>query len=184
MTAVVVLGMHRSGTSLVASMLEAMGVHMGDRLLPPSENNPRGYFEDLDFYNLNRAILHDAGGDWANPPSVRAISEAGERVKHEIAKVVAEKQAGGLWGWKDPRTCLTVPLYHHLLDDVRYVVVKRDSPDVSRSLTKRNGPGNWAGLHRIYTQRLEAFLANVDAPVLRLRYEDLTHPLASVPPHA
>ena len=49
--------MHRSGTSLTASLLSALGVDLGRELLPPDKNNLRGYFEDIDFLDLQREIL-------------------------------------------------------------------------------------------------------------------------------
>ena len=177
MTTIVILGMHRSGTSLVASMLEAMGVHMGDRLLGANEYQPHGHFEDMDFLTMNQAILQDAGGNWADPPAWEAIEGAGERLKHQIAGLVHQKQRG-LWGWKDPRTCLTAGLYHPHLDDARYVVVRRDRPAVVTSLMKRGG-GNvedWAALCGLYEARVVQFLTGPEAPVHFVRYEDLTHP--------
>ena len=179
MTAVIVLGMHRSGTSLVASMLEAMGVDMGERLMPASLDNPHGYYEDLDFYEMNEAILEEAGGSWWQPPSQQAIDAAGEALKYPIGRLVNERDWKKLWGWKDPRTCLTAGLYHPHLDDARYVLVSRDSPDVVASLTRRNGTGDWQRLIQIYQHRLHTFFRATGAPVLRVRYEDLTHPKAA-----
>ena len=178
MTAIVVLGMHRSGTSLVASMLEAMGVHMGDRLMEPSVHNPHGYFEDLDFYNLNQLILHDAGGDWSNPPSAKAIRAAGERLRYRIEGLIAQKTTSDLWGWKDPRTCLTAGLYHPHLDDVKYVVVRRDRRAAVDSLMRREGGywGDWGELYNLYSQRAVQFLTDIDAPIHHIRYEDAVHP--------
>ena len=54
---VVVLGMHRSGTSMIASILNKLGVSMGKVMLGKTPSNPLGHFEDKDFYNLNRKIL-------------------------------------------------------------------------------------------------------------------------------
>ena len=54
---IVVAGMHRSGTSLVASVLSMLGVSLGSTLLGADRNNPKGYFEDTDFLRLNREML-------------------------------------------------------------------------------------------------------------------------------
>ena len=74
--------MHRSGTSLVASLLSAIGVDMGQRLLPPDKGNPRGYFEDIDFLEFQRralseSCLKDDGGhpDWGWTESEKINSE-------------------------------------------------------------------------------------------------------------
>ena len=178
MTAVIVLGMHRSGTSLVASMLEAMGVDMGERLMPASLDNPHGYYEDLDFYEMNEAILEEAGGSWWRPPSAQAIEAAGEALKYPIGRLVNERDWKKLWGWKDPRTCLTAGLYHSHLDDARYVVVRRDRPAIIASLLKRNGGQleEWKALCAEYERRVVRFLLSAGAPVHHIRYEDVTHP--------
>jgi len=178
MTAVIVCGMHRSGTSLVASMLQAMGVNMGARLMGPGEHNPKGHFEDMDFVELNEEILSEAGGNWANPPSQEAIEEAGQRLKYSIGAVVDRKDWQRLWGWKDPRTCLTAGLWHRHLDDARYVVVRRDRPAVVASLLARDGgnAGGWDALCGEYERRLVEFLTGIEAPIHFVRYEDITHP--------
>jgi len=53
----IVTGMHRSGTSFVASLLSAWNVRIGDRLLPADRGNPHGYFEDAGFLDLDRRML-------------------------------------------------------------------------------------------------------------------------------
>ena len=180
MTAVVILGMHRSGTSLVSSILQALGVHIGDELGGPESDNQWGHFEDHDFVQMNADILESAGGDWANVPSVKRIAQAATEHEEELRGLVDGKQANGhdLWGWKDPRTCLTADCYHNLLDDPRYLVVRRDRPDVVASLNKRNGEGPWELLYLEYWQRIGSFLLAVDSPVMEVRFEDLTHPIA------
>ena len=67
----IVAGMHRSGTSLIALALVSAGMEMGKRLLSGDVRNPPGYFEDLDFLDLDRRMLavaspSDDGGhpDW------------------------------------------------------------------------------------------------------------------------
>lgn len=56
---IVITGMGRSGTSLVSSLLQRAGVHIGDQLLPPYPDNPRGYFEDVEFYEFHEQLLHE-----------------------------------------------------------------------------------------------------------------------------
>ena len=61
---IVVLGMHRSGTSAITRGLQVMGVELGDRMMPPVEgNNSKGFWEDLDLYALNIEILNNIGSD-------------------------------------------------------------------------------------------------------------------------
>jgi len=139
---VVVLGMHRARTSLVANVLHHLGVHIGDRLLGANAWNPYGHWEDLDFLELNVEMLKAAGGDWANPPSTLRIRATAEWFGPEVRALVdwKRKQGRPAWGWKDPRTCLTAWAYHGYLraeDEVRYVHVVRRQEDIVDSLMRR-----------------------------------------------
>ena len=72
--AVIVLGMHRSGTSAVTRGLECLGAELGDDLLPPSEaENPRGFYEDIPLLELSERVLGELGLRW---DSVRLIEAA------------------------------------------------------------------------------------------------------------
>jgi len=133
----------------------------------------------LDFYELNEAILEDAGGNWVQLPSQQAIDEAGERLRFRIGAEVDRKDWQGLWGWKDPRTCITLGLYLPHLDDVKFVVVRRDWPAIIESLIKRNqgDAGFWRRLIQFYEARLVGQLQGVDPErIHHIRYEDVTHP--------
>ena len=140
----VVAGMHRSGTSLVASVLSALGVDMGGRLLPADANNPRGYFEDEAFLALNRRMLDAAtlpgdGGhrDWGWTESESLDRGAFERFVEAARELVAERAgAVGRWGWKDPRTMLLLDFWHGLLPDPFYVLVYRFPWEVADSLQR------------------------------------------------
>src|SRR5688572_17839806 len=109
------LGMHRSGTSLVSRTLNLLGVHLGpsDRLLPADEDNPKGYWEHRAIVDLNDEILDRFGGRWDEPPSFPPawprdprMEDLREQARHLLTDNFA---VAPLWGWKDPRTCLTLP---------------------------------------------------------------------------
>ncbi|HUU33183.1 MAG TPA: hypothetical protein VMW48_03915, partial [Vicinamibacterales bacterium] len=75
MSPLIVLGMHRSGTSLAASLLADAGLDVGTRLLGANASNPRGHFEDEDFVELQQAVLRELGlspDGWVttSPPAV------------------------------------------------------------------------------------------------------------------
>ena len=63
---VVVLGMHRSGTSLVASLVETMGFSCGEHPMQPSKDNPNGYWEDELIVDINEKLLHSLGYQWCS----------------------------------------------------------------------------------------------------------------------
>lgn len=141
---VVVAGMHRSGTSLVASLLSALSVDMGGRTLLADSNNVRGYFEDLDFLHLQRKILNaccaaDDGGhpDWGWTEH-ETLDPAcfGKFIPEASALISDRSDRSSSWGWKDPRTTLLLDFWNDLLDDARYVLVYRFPWDVADSMQR------------------------------------------------
>ena len=132
-----VCGMHRSGTSLTASLLHAAGVRLGNRLLGANHGNERGHFEDLDIYEFHQAVLRSTGlgtegfvaaGAIAVPESLEPI---GRRLAADRAR------AGGVWGWKEPRTVLFLDYWDAILPTARYVFVFRRPWEVVDSLFRR-----------------------------------------------
>jgi hypothetical protein len=181
-TVYVVLGMHRSGTSLVSSMLHRAGLPMCRyRCSKGDKTQPFGYYEDHDFVVINRAILAGARGNWHNPSSIKAIRFAAEELNSDMVNLV-QKRADGLvaWGWKDPRTTLTVFAWHACLRRLdftpRYVLTHRDETGVVESLLRRNrgNPVDWATLYHAYYGRAERFLRSTRAPYVRVDFRELT----------
>ncbi len=175
---IIVLGMHRSGTSMIASVVEALGVHMGEELLPPHEtDNKYGYYEDTDFVPLNDSILTAAGGDWIKPPARYKILIEYENFKDRIEKLITKKQKNNTWGWKDPRTALTVELFLPYIDNPHFIYIKRDFASVAKSLKKRNEQYDANYLFHLseeYNQRIQYLITkNKKIPALELRYEDV-----------
>lgn len=176
MAAIIILGMHGGGTSLAAAMLHAAGVDMN-----PSQGYIRrkggGYrtYEDTDFVRLNVNILHHRGGGWKFPKTdERPLSDS---LLERVVNLVRARDKKALWGWKDPRTALTIADYHPHLSDPRYVVVERDRQAIARSLSRRGvRSGNeqrWLKLVDTYCQRIDDFITGVDCPVLHVQYEAL-----------
>jgi GT2 family glycosyltransferase len=146
----IVTGMHRSGTSFVASLLAAWNVRMGDRLLPADGGNPAGYFEDLDFLELNRRILNactpagDGHPDWGWTESGSFDAAQLPAYRDAAAELVdARDRAGEPWGWKDPRTSMLLDFWDDVLEaDARYVLLYRHPWEVADSML-RTGAGVW-----------------------------------------
>ncbi|MGH2482289.1 MAG: sulfotransferase family protein, partial [Ktedonobacteraceae bacterium] len=63
-TAIIVLGMHRSGTSAVAGMLNALGMYLGSDLMAPAADNPKGFYEHNGITNLHDELLSSLGSSW------------------------------------------------------------------------------------------------------------------------
>ncbi|MGH9823899.1 MAG: glycosyltransferase, partial [Blastocatellia bacterium] len=141
---VVLTGMHRSGTSLVASILSALSIDMGQELLPADSNNVRGYFEDVEFLELQRTILSnscatDDGGhpDWGWTESESLDPGCFKRFLADASALIASRvDRPSFWGWKDPRTTLLLDFWDELLDDARYIFVYRYPWDVADSMQR------------------------------------------------
>jgi len=159
---IIVLGMHRSATSLIAKGLHEAGVWMGERLLGASPSNTHGHFENLDFVALNDYLLSQAGGSWDNIPALDRIIEAGAKNAGAIQRTILCNIRQPVWGWKDPRTTLTIPAIYPYIKKYSPVFVPcfRAPKDVAASLEKRNGmhPADGERLARGYNARLLSFL--------------------------
>ncbi len=156
MATILISGMHRSGTSMVARLLHACGLYLGpeDRLMPAGQDNPEGFWEHLDFVALNDVLLECAGGSWDSPPpeGVNWPELADQWGFGNHARKLIEPFAGqAVWGFKDPRTCLTFPFWHHLLPEGRVVLCLRHPVSVALSLHRRNHFSPVFGLKLWYT---------------------------------
>jgi hypothetical protein len=143
----VVTGMHRSGTSLVASIAQAVGVDIGQELHPADAANRKGYFEDVDFLTLDRAAVaaccdreEPGWTDWGWTASETFDRTALASFRDEAAALVASRSARSSWGWKDPRTILLLDFWCEFLPDARYVLVYRPPWEVADSLFRLRHP--------------------------------------------
>jgi len=125
---IIVLGVMRSGTSLASGMLSKMGVDMGVDRKNPDKNNPNGYFEDREIFNLNRMILTRAGGENWQPVEINEdlfLLFAGD------FKEIGERK--GVWGCKGGMN-LTLDGYMPYLSNPYLVIVYRNPISNIRSL--------------------------------------------------
>ena len=144
-TPVVVAGMHRSGTSLVTSLLAAMGLDLGPDLLPADGNNRLGYFESRDFLELNRRMVAAccdpaATGhvDWGWTETESFDSSYLGAFEEEVRQLLASRsEQEGAWGFKDPRSALLLDFWRELLPEARYLFVFRHYGLVVQSLLRR-----------------------------------------------
>ena len=176
---IIVLGMHRSGTSLVAGLLHRIGVSMGTRLLPADQFNPGGYFEDEDFLWINKGILENAGGMWYDPPSLEKVQKSQKKFLKALKTTIASKRAYAgtrAWGWKDPRNCLTCWTFWEFVPDARYIVVIRNPDSICKSLLKAYGnKTNWKKLVDLYYKSVDDFLTSHANMSINVIYEELVN---------
>ena len=160
MKTVIVLGMHRSGTSMVSGVLQLLGVDMGKELVGKLPSNPLGHFEDRAFLELNNDILSSAGGDpFTNIPSYEKIVFQKSKYEDRIRGLINQRSKCALWGWKDPRTCLTIELFVPYLINPFFIVCYRKSEEVADSLYRRGKMDIDMGfrIKELYDQRIDYF---------------------------
>jgi hypothetical protein len=139
------LGMHRSGTSVVSRILNLLGVHLGahESLSGTGADNPKGYWEHHPLALLNDEILARFGGQWDEPPALPPSWPRDPRLAdvRDRARQLLTDDFGAepVWGWKVPRTCLTMPFWQDLIGPISYVVCVRNPCAVVASLSLRDG---------------------------------------------
>jgi hypothetical protein len=143
-TIICTLGMHRSGTSLVSRVLNVLGVYLGPEanLMRPSTDNPTGHWESRPIKEINDQILSTLGGSWSEPPPLPPGWERSPElaaVRRKAREVIeSDFSSAELWGFKDPRSSLTLPFWQRILDPMRYVICLRNPLDVAASAGARN----------------------------------------------
>ncbi len=159
----IITGMHRSGTSMVSSLLHTAGLHLGDQLLAGNSANPHGYFEDVTFFEFHERLLHRREQTYLylNPDCDFRPSDD-EREQARL--LIAERSCQPMWGWKDPRTSLFLEFWLEQLPEARFLFVFRHPLEVLLSLLRRGEfdchPFLSAGLEawQIYNAGIKAFV--------------------------
>jgi len=146
--AIIVLGMHRSGTSALMRVVNLCGVDLGSNLMLADPNvNPKGYWEHGDINQLNEKLLKDLNSSWDDVrflPDGWWDSDTAQQYKMEIFSILERDLAKSrFWGVKDPRICRFLPVWHLLLEQTGskpyFLIIVRNPLEVVSSLSKRDG---------------------------------------------
>src|SRR5262249_19750815 len=119
-TCLVVLGMHRSGTSAMAGTLGLLGVTLPTDLLGPAPGNAKGHFESTALYTIHERMLSALYTNWydfrhISPAMLK--SDTTEQFKTELIETIKSKYGTpSLFVFKDPRTCRFLPLYRSVIE--------------------------------------------------------------------
>lgn len=181
-----VLGMHRSGTSALARTLGLLGCRAGgpDDFPEADEANPRGYWERRDVWRLDEDLLEALGAAWdevghLNPdlllsalpaPDVAAFER---RAREIVAGLDGPDGAGRPWVVKDPRLCLTLPLWQRVASAPICAIIERSPLSVARSLAARDGFPLALGIALWERYVRSALTVSEGLPRFLVRYEDL-----------
>lgn len=185
---ILVVGMHRSGTSAVCRLLNMMGAYFGpegsstDKSL--GEENPKGFWERRDFRELNDLLLRAQGADWDQVSGWNAATldqEVRQNFTDRAKIIITRLDAMRPWVAKEPRFCLTLPLWLPLLEVPMAVLVYRNPLEVAQSLLIRNAMPLAVGC-ALWEYYNKAALSNlIRLPVVWLSHASLmADPMATV----
>lgn len=157
--------MHRSGTSCLAGTLEEAGLHLGT-VITEAPHNLKGNRENRLIMDLHEAVLAHSGGSWDKPP-VEVIWSDEHRARRDA--IIGSYGDAGTWGFKCPRTLITLAFWREALPDLTFVGTFRHPLLVAESLSRRNGGSTavWLDLWKTYNERLIALYESNPFPVVR-----------------
>jgi|GEM_PF-362849 len=174
-----VIGMHRAGTSAVAELLGRVGFYLGRDLIEANAWNPRGYFESQSVIDLNDALLASGDAHWHSlfhelPATETLIEYARPRFQGLLSQVFGDAPRIAI---KDPRLCRLLPVWQALLKEagyrLGYLVMVRDPLACADSLARRDGFDPLKGLWLWGLHLFEALRAVDPNESILVHYEDL-----------
>lgn len=148
---VIVLGTHRSGTSILTQLLKELGLFVGKRR--------DHHYESFFFQRINIWLLQLAGANWSYPSPFNTLldhtllrKQCGEIIRHWLSSRAYLSYLGiwnsikyrsifnlpFLWGWKDPRSTITLPIWLDIFPKLKIVHIIRNGVDVAHSLSRRS----------------------------------------------
>ena len=184
---VLVLGMHRSGTSAITAAVAALGVPLGmaDDRMPAHDENAEGFHESAGLSAFNELLMRRLGGQWDAPPALprgwhRHPDLADDRAQaHALFAAVHPTPT---WVWKDPRLSVLLPFWREVLSgDLRVVLMVRNPLAVARSLQRRNRLSKTYSLALWERYTRSALAAVQGLPVLVLNYTALMNDANALP---
>lgn len=146
---VVILGMHRSGTSCLTGIVQSAGVELGEVFT----NNPfnlKGNRELLAIMKLNDALMERNGGAWDRPMLVSEWDDAQLAAGQEIVRELRSRSSKRI-GFKDPRSLFTLPFWNTVIPEQDRIGTLRHPMRVAASLAQRNSRFDLASSLRLWT---------------------------------
>ncbi|MBI5429093.1 MAG: hypothetical protein HY938_01405 [Nitrosomonadales bacterium] len=145
---IVVLGMHRSGTSAITRGLQVLDVDLGDKLIGGiAGNNEKGFWEDAEVNDFNNALLVKLGSAWDRLNAIDELALMGPKLlpeRDQAKELLRSKlRSDSIFAFKDPRTAVLLPFWQSVFDALgltaSYLIVVRNPMEVAESLSRRDG---------------------------------------------
>jgi hypothetical protein len=142
----VILGMHRSGTSLISASQFACGLNFGEELMGGNQYNLKGYWEDNDIVAFNNKVLQALGMTWDSLDFIDVEYWQSNKIKDLVTEgidLITKKLllSDNSFAFKDPRTIRVLPVWLKVFEYLgikpNYIFIVRNPLDVSNSLNKR-----------------------------------------------
>src|SRR5215472_17415809 len=184
---VLVLGMHRSGTSLCSHILSALGVDMTDKIPSPGHpsptlDNPRGHWERWEIVEFHDRLLRlfnrDYYGhfhDFALPVAWWADPRV-TQIRREIVAFLKNRMRESCFGFKDPRTVRLMPVWHQIFSEFKLVpkivLCVRNPAQIGRSLNARDGLDSEIGEYRWLVHVIDFFRYTGHYDFCTIEYEE------------
>jgi hypothetical protein len=175
---ILVLGMHRSGTSAVARAINLLGVPLcrAEDLFESDGNNVRGYWESRTLMRFNDELLSALQASWRCPPvDVRMGRLHARRELAEGRRLLHWSHPTPQWVWKDPRNCALLPFWRRAVDvPVAAVTVLRHPVEVATSLASQRERYALDEALALWERNMRLVLRDASGlPMLVTRYDDL-----------
>jgi len=177
-TCILILGMHRSGTSALTGLLYDNELFIGNNLLAPQEDNQKGFFENINILKLNNKILAKLNSSWDNVTF--DISEINQEQEiyfvNEIKKTILNEFKNiDTFGIKDPRISILLPFWLKAFSDlnisVKTIFIYRNPYEVALSLEKRNQFSFEKSLNLwlLYTRSIINYIGKIQVELITYR---------------
>jgi hypothetical protein len=176
-----VLGMHRSGTSLLSGLLAGAGMDLGNNLMAPAEDNPKGFWESQRITTLHEEFLNLLGHSWSSfapLPEDWLDTPQATALRNQLSKCLDEdfSQRDRICV-KDPRLCRVLPLWRRVAADTGLdlycVSIVRPAEEVIASLRQRDGIGYAHGRALWLRYNLDWEAHSRGLPLVRTSYEQV-----------
>ncbi len=176
----IILGMHRSGTSVLARLLNMMGAYFGPEGISTgaNEENPKGFWERRDVRKLNDFVLHSVDCDWDRVADFDLESLPDDVVsefRNKASTIVREMDAHRPWLIKEPRLCLLLKLWKEQFEVPICIHIDRNPLEVAQSLYKRNNIPVFTGIALWEKYNQSALEASEGLPRVVVSHSRLIH---------
>lgn len=178
---IIILGMHRSGTSALTGVLGRLGISLGLNLMKPTEENPKGYFENQGVNEINESILRRLDSSWHDLFSLQKDwwkQEGISAFREKALKLIQMEFAGvDTFCIKDPRMCVLFPFWNSIFEELdtklSYILPVRNPTEVADSLKRRHGLSIQKGIILWMNHMLNAEFYSRSGPRCFVFFEEL-----------